>query len=267
MKRVIFLFQTLLKISILFLLAFVWARYFIHSFWISAAISLAVALLLSLLTRSYSQKKSTASSLKLKEQTAAENTFLSLATSKNAMGFFYDLAKAVCPSVEKKKAYVVLMRAEKVKIVLYPVLKFADLTQDDLAKVLSDVEKEKAQKIVIFSGGYQGNVGAFCQNFDEKIVLLDKYASYAFYKEYNVFPPISAQYKTSGKAAFRDTIKLIFNKDKAKGYLTCALFLFLSSFIVRASLYYNIFASILFVLALIAYSSPFSNENLKEEIL
>ena len=212
-------------------------------------------------------RKSTASSLKIKEQEEAENIFLSLATSGNAMSFFDKLAKCNAPSVERKPHYILINHAEKNKSIIYPVLKFSPLSIDDMTKIVSEVKKENAQKIIIFCGYFEKGLPAFAKNFDENIIVLDRYSGYAFYKSCDCFPEVSMQYKKDKALALRDLIGLMLNKNKAKGYLICAIFLFLSSVLIRTSLYYCIFASILLILALISYSNPFSQEGFKEEVL
>lgn len=183
------------------------------------------------------------------------------------MGFYHQLATINAPCVEKKKNYILIKHAEKNKSIIYPVLKFSPLTIDDLTRILSEVKKDNPNKIIVFCGDYEKGLPAFAKNFEESIIILDRYSAYAFYKACDCYPEISMKYKKDKAATFRDLIGLMFNRNKAKGYLICALFLFLSSVLIRASLYYCIFASILLVLALISYSNPFENNSFKEEVL
>jgi len=266
MKKILFILQIILKIFIIFFLVFIWTRYFIRSLWICLLISAVTSGLIYLFLHFLSNKKNSASNLKIKEKEEAENIFLSLATKGENLNFFYTLAKTRYPSVEKKSKYILINNSEKIKSIIFPCLKFSQLTNDDIVQITSIVKKENPSKVIIVCGEISPDTINFANNFDMQILLLDKYSSYkALYKEFDFFPEISFEYKKDKARTFKEIIKFAFSKDKAKGYLLSAFVLLLSSFFVRINLYYCIVSSILLVFALICYSTK--SDEMPNEVL
>ncbi len=266
MKKILFILQIILKIFIIFFLVFIWTRYFIRSLWICLLISIVASGLIYLFLHFISNKKSTASSLKLKEKEDAENIFLSLATKGGSLDFFYHLAKKRYPSVEKKSKYILINNSEKTRSVIFPCLKFSAINNDDVIKIASSVKKENPTKIIIVCGSVTPETISFASNFDMQILLLDKFSSYkCLYKEFDYFPDISFEYKKDKSRTFKELIKFAFSRDKAKGYLLSAFVLLLSSFFVRINLYYCIVSSVLLIFALICYSNK--GEEIPSEVL
>ncbi len=268
MKKLLFILQNVFKIFIIFLLVFVWARYFIRSLWWSILASTLITLAIDFSTRLVFRKKNNKANLKLKEKEAAENIFLSLVTNNQYMEFFHKLVKSKYPSTEKKEKYILINHSEKVKSVLFPLLKFSPLNVDDLTEIISTIKDENVKKVVIATGEIDKNALVFAKNFDYEIVILDKFETYKhLYKLYEIYPEISMQYKKSQKLNFKDLVAFSFNKSRAKGYLFSAFVLLLSSVFVRSNLYYLIMASLLLIFALISYANPYYNTLHQEEIL
>lgn len=192
--------------------------------------------------------------------------FLSLCTSSTPLNFFYELAKTKHKAVKKGK-YILIEHEEDI-VALIPILSFSPLQSDDLLPFISLAKKNNWKKIVVVCGEVDRNTNSFAKNFDIEILLLDKYNSYSnLYKPYDFFPTITMKYKKDKKLAFKDLIAYSFNRGRTKGYLFSAFILFLSSLLIRPSIYYCIVASILLLFALISYTNPYFNPKIKKEVL
>lgn len=266
MKKILNIFQILLQVALIFFIVLIWARYFISSLWLSLLVSGIVTTIIELLIRFLQNKTNTAKNLKLQEKEDAENIFLSLCTSSTPLNFFYELAKTKHKAIKKSK-YILIEHDEDI-VALIPVLSFSPLQSDDLLPFISLAKKNNWKKIVVVCGEVDRNTNSFAKNFDIEILLLDKYNSYSnLYKPYDFFPTITMKYKKDKKLAFKDLVAYSFNRGRTKGYLFSAFILFLSSLLIRPSIYYCIIASLLLLFALISYTNPYFNPKIKKEVL
>ena len=270
MKKVSLIFQELLKIFLIYLILFVWIRYFVRKLWLASLISLLSTLGLYALIFLLSKKKRLKFGLKLKEKEDAENMFLSLSFSANPMDFFNKLASSKHHDVTKHKNYLAIeYKLEKVKTLLYFDGSFAGLTIPRLCEIYAKLKKEKASKIVIACYEITDkNLLGFLHNFEEKFVILDRFQSYEkLYKLYGIYPEITKKYSNKKSLAFKDLFAYSLNKKRTKGYLLSALILILCGLFVRASLYYYLMASLLIILALISQFNTHFNLKNDEEII
>lgn len=266
MKKILNIFQILLQVALIFFIVLIWARYFISSLWLGLLVSGIVTTIIELLIRFLQNKTNTAKNLKLQEKEDAENIFLSLCTSSTPLNFFYELAKTKHKAIKKGK-YILIEHEEDI-VALIPILSFSPLQSDDLLPFISLAKKNNWKKIVVVCGEVDRNTNSFAKNFDIEILLLDKYNSYSnLYKPYDFFPTITMKYKKDKKLAFKDLIAYSFNRGRTKGYLFSAFILFLSSLLIRPSIYYCIIASLLLLFALISYTNPYFNPKIKKEVL
>ena len=266
MKKILNIFQILLQVALIFFIVLIWARYFISSLWLGLLVSLIVTIFIELAIKFLQKRTNTAKNLKLQEKEEAENMFLSLCTSSAPLNFFYELAKTKHKAIKKGK--YILSEHEEVIVALIPILSFSPLQSDDLLPFISLAKKNNWKKIVVVCGEVDRNTNSFAKNFDMEILLLDKYNSYSnLYKPYDFFPTITMKYKKDKKLAFKDLIAYSFNRGRTKGYLFSAFILFLSSLLIRPSIYYCIVASLLLLFALISYTNPYFNPKIKKEVL
>ena len=270
MRKLNLFFQEVVKFLLWYLLFYVWIRYFVRDFWLAILLSLlsggAVYASLFLIRL----KKQNKTGLKLKEKEDAENMFLSLACEGNPMDFFVKLASKKHPDITKHKNYLVINHTqEKVKTVLYIDLSFVGLNSARFMEIYGKVKKEMATKIVICCKEIvERGLLSFCQNFEEKFVILDEYETYQkLYKFYDYFPKITHKYQAEKHLTFKDFVAYSFNKKRAKGYLLSALVLLISSLFVRMSIYYCIIASLLVIFAIISQFNSHYNPKTNEEVL
>ena len=136
-------------------------------------------------------------------------------------------------------------------------------------EIYNKIKPEKATKIIICCKEIADkNLLVFCNNFQEKFLLLNQYDTYEkLYKHYDEFPEITIKYSKEKKMMFKDFLAYSFNKKRTKGYIFSAFILVFASLFVRSSLYYCIIASLLVVFAVLSQFNPYFNVKTNTEIL
>ncbi len=270
MKKINFYLQEVLKFLLIFLISFVWSKYFFHKLWLAILISLSLSAIIYITILLITRKKRQKNTLKLKEKEDAENMFLSLSCNDKPIDFFAKLAHKKHENIIKHKDYLVISHEqENVKTVLFADMSFQKMTVARLMEIYNKVKKEKATKIVICCKEISDkDVSVFCQNFQEKIIILDTYETYKkLFKYYDCFPEITQKYNTKHSLAFKDFIAYSLNKNRTKGYLFSAFVLILSGLFVRINIYYCIIASLLVVCAIVSQFNPYFNIKNEKEML
>ncbi|MGN1200813.1 MAG: hypothetical protein ACI4R8_00920 [Candidatus Caccovivens sp.] len=270
MRKFNLLLQEFLKITLIFLLCFVWLRYFLRKLWLAILISVVLTLLFYLVLLYFSHKKKSVQGLKIKEKEEAENIFLSLATGIDSMDFFVTLASSHYDKVTKHKEYIAMQNSDKKeKTVLFAHLSFQGLDTGKFVDIYNKIKKEKAEKIIILCHSVvDKQLNLFLKNFNENILIFDQYETYQkLYKFYDCFPKITKKYVGESKLTFKDFLSFSFNKKRAKGYLFSAFVLIFSGLFVRTTIYYCIIASLLIIFAILSQFNMFKSLTKEGEIL
>lgn len=266
MKKLIYVFQIILKLSLVFLIAFIWLRFLLSSIWWTLGISLIITVSFEIIHRYLQKKTSSKQSLKIKEKEDADNMFFSLLTDKNYMQFFENMLSSRHNNITSKKTYLIVNKEDK-KTVFFPFINLEILKPNHIVEILRTVKTSKADKITIVCFEYDKDTLSFLKNFNEEIILLDRYEVFSLYKDYDFYPQITQEYKKEAKLTFKDMISYAFNRARTKGYLISALVLFITSFFVKINIYYCIISSILLLFALISYINPKYNSKTIREII
>ncbi len=267
MQKFLFIFQKLLKCGLIFLIAFIWLRFVLSSIWISGLLAFTITIIIEFISIYFKRKNINKTYLKIKEKEEAENMFLSLLTDKKSLSFFHNLALSRHKTSEIKKNYILIKNLNS-NVILYPQLKIAKLTPDDIIEIYKNCKKEIPEKIIIPCNEYEKDCPVFIKNFSQKIILLDKFETYSLlYREYDFYPEITLEYKKEAKPTFKDLIAYSFNKSRTKGYIFSALVLLVTSFFIKQSLYYCIIGSILLMFALISFVNPKFNSKKEQAFI
>ena len=266
MKKLLYVFQILLKLVLVFSIAFIWLRFFLKSIWLTIGISVVITISFEILHRHFQKRSKNQQNLKLKEKEDADNMFFSLLTNNKYLTFYEELFKTRFNNVAIKKNFLVITKEDK-KTAFYPYLKLEILKPNHIVEIIKNLKTTKTDKITIMCYEYDKDTIAFLKNFKEEIIILDRFESYSLYKEYEFYPEITNEYKKEAKLTFKDLLSYSFNRSRTKGYLISALFLFITSFFVKINVYYCIISSLLLLFALISYINPkYNRQNIKEII-
>lgn len=270
MRKLNLIFQEVLKFLFIFMLSFIWIRFFLRKLWLATLTSFLLSVLIWFVIFAFKKKKGKNQWMKLKEKEDAENMFLSLCCSSSPMVFFEKLASKKHENISKHKKYIIINHEkEKVKTLLYFFKSFEGLNIAKFMEIYSEIKKEKATKIIICCKSVADKqVMSFCENFNEKYLILDEYLTYQkLYKYYDVYPEMTHKYKKEKKLVFKDFLAYSFNKKRTKGYLFSAFILLLSGLFVRTTIYYCIVASLLVVSAIVCQFNPYFNTKSEPDIL
>ena len=266
MRKIRFIFQEVLKFFLIFLLVFVWIRYFERKLWIATLLSFFISTCVYIVIYFLFRRKKNKESLKIKEKENAENIFLSLACDDKRMEFFEKLALKKHKNVKKYSKYLIVTHDDGTKTLLYPDFEFDKLSIARLMQIYSKI-KGKAGKIVTTCHSYDKEIVTFSENLKEKFLILDRFETYQrLYKFYDFFPEIKEEYKKDKLLTFKDFIAYSFNRKRAKGYILSAFLLTLSALFVRTTIYYCIVASLLVIFAIISQFNHIYNPKEDSEI-
>lgn len=261
MQKIKIFLSTLSRLFLIFILVFIWVRFFIKKLWAAFLISIAIALLIDLIIKLLTKKRNSQNLLKIKEREDSEKMFFSLATSKDSVSFYNKLASLKYKTIRCKK-YVKIIH-EDGNVILYPFLSFNPINPDDIREIYLYFKDNNCRKIVIPCGEISKECLNIVGKFDKEILLLDKFETYAkLYKEYEMFPQITVKAVPTKKATFKEILNFSFSRTKVKGYFLSALALLFSSIFVKNNLYYCIVASLLMLFAIISFFSPFERNNI-----
>ncbi len=268
MNKILIILQLLLKASLIFLISFIWLRYFLERLWLILTLSFAITGVILLLSSAYLRRKNKKNHLKQKERKDAEDMFLSLSYDDKYISFFEALVQVRHKNIKSKKQYILITHEDKSKTILFPFLKFRQISIDDINAIIFSTTKDSPDKIVVCCNDFDRKILSYIKNLHVEVTIIDKYETYLLlYKEYDFFPKITMTASNEKKLSFKELIAYSFNRSRTKGYLLSALFIFFTSFFVQINIYYCIFSSLLLVLALISYINPKYNPSLKNELL
>ena len=269
------MFNLLFRIFLIFLICFVWVRYFVNNLSIALLYTSLLTLCIELIIHFILEKKLEKNKLKQAEEKLAEKISINFIHDPNkAINYYYKLCSTryLC---KKTKYYIEiknelnLENASSKKIILFPIYSFDEISKQKILEIVRKIEKLHPSKLVICGYEFSKNSYELIKNFkDFKVIILDsKNCFLKLIKFYNYYPENLKEISFQNKTNFKNILKEAITKKRAKGYLFSALILLFSSFIVRLNIYYVIISTILLTLSLICLIFPISTKTFNEEIL
>lgn len=257
MKRITPIFQSFFKVFLIFLICFIWLRYFVSSLVTTIIISALLTFVIDIISRIIFSKHRAKQELKNKEKQEAIDMFFAMAMKKAQLDFFVKIFKNK-PSFATKKQYL-CYEEEGNTIALFPAFSFEEVKVDTIAKAIVQTKSQKAQKLIIVGGAFERECFSFIKNFEQEILLYDKFDTYTkIYKKHQTYPETIKKIEEKKKFSSKELLAYSFDRKRVKGYFLSALSLLFCSLFVRQTIYYSIFSSLLLVFGLISLSSPFS---------
>jgi len=228
---------------LVFIVAWLWASFYIRGFVLilltSTAITLAVNFLFSLL----SKRRNTTRSVSKQQRAHAAQVILQLKFMTQTQ--VHTLFKKALPKLSIKSLF------------------HTTPTEHDIIKC---VKAAHSGKVIIAAETFPPVVAAFARNLDANIILLDAEAVYAqVLSPAETFPEIKIQTKkATPKRTLVEIKRMVLGRHRTKSYIITGAIILVSSLIVRLHIYYIIFATIVFALAISSYFSPGTSKNLLE---
>ncbi len=162
-----------------------------------------------------------------------------------------------------------MLKQENFNILVYPFYKTRILNIDDATNIYVNARMQKVDKLIITCKEITQEVLNFTKQLKiTKIIVLDERGVYfKLLKKYDTFPKIENKIINEERITFKQISQVAFSKKRTKSYVISGTILLLGSFILKYNLYYIIFSSLLYLMALFSYFNVPFNKRLPENIL
>ena len=240
-RKAIGFVDDLFRSFIVFVLVFIWCRYFIDGLFLALSIATIITIVISIAIMRIRKTKNDALNLTAEQKRNMDDvcTYLLLSTHNEIMNIFNkQIMGKICGKliVKNNHIYIPYFNQETFDINnMYNLLKTTPYGYPiEIIAISFD------PKVVKLSKELKTN----------NIILTSKEKMYTKYLK-DIDIDIKRKLSKASKTNFREFLKLFIRPENAKGYLFSALYILLACLIVPQKIYYMIFASILLVLALI----------------
>ncbi len=256
-------FDFLFGTAFLFLICFVWTRYFVHDVWKTIAISAIVTFFIISVYHIIKNKKESRKQLTEQEIKNAK---------KISTNFLLKTKQEILKEFEKNlsKKYQTKIKSDYLIInnnILRPIFSSAVITDKEVIESYTKTKSLSAEKLIIVCKNANVEAKKIANMIDgQKVIVLEEIEAYDdIYKPLNFSVPDKMQDTKKRKKAY-DYLSFALNKARTKNYLIVAVFLLFSSFLLRYNIYYIIFASITTLLALYSHFNTRFNLPQKSKI-
>lgn len=136
-------------------------------------------------------------------------------------------------------------------------------TEPTVGEVARIMRQARGKKTIIAAGAFPPQVHQFVNTIDTEVVLLDDEATYTkILKPANLFPEILFRPKSKARLTRAALKHMFINRARTRGYVFIGIIILLTSMIVSFPLYYIIFATVLFGLAIVSRVQGVSDSKL-----
>ena len=256
------------RVFLIFLLAFIWVRYYEKNLFLAVLYSSVICFVLCVLLQAISEKTEAKANLKSSELKKAENFAAQFVFGgKNAAILFFQKLFSKQFTVNKKPAFL-WWEVEGKVTAFVPMFGCGKLKIRDIISAHNLVLTQKPEKIIVAAIGFERESLEFAKTAPTKFVLLDQFDVYEkLMKPSGVFPQNHSEVVIKKQSAFQSILAYALNKKRAKAWAFSGLILIFSSLFVRVSIYYLIISSLMLILAILSYTNTKYNTNVTENIL
>ena len=240
-RRAVNFVDDLFKSFIIFVIVFIWFRYFLDSLALSLVLGVVTSLLISISLIALKKKKTDSINLSRKQQLEIDDiaTYLLLSNKNEILDIFN---QTIMGAISGR--YII-----KDSKVYYPFFENEIFSLNDLYRVIKTLPENIELEIIAIN--FDTKVEKVSKSLkSNKIILTSKdqmYTKFLLDKKLDIKSKLSQ----SAKTTFKDFLRLFVRPENSKGYLFSAFYILLACLIIPQKLYYLIFASVLLVLALI----------------
>lgn len=256
------------RITLLFLLAFIWVRYYQKNLWLAVLYSAIICIFLDLILSLILRNKQVKSSLKKEEINLAKtfaNHFI-FSHKSVVLSFFYKLLSKHF-EINKKTSFLWWQKGDDV-VVFYPIFSTYTVKIRDIISIYNSINTpQKPTKIIVCSAEFDRETVNFAKTAPISFLLFDQFDTYEkLMKPNNFFPTNIKKSPTPQKSNWQAIAEYALNRKRTKSWLFSGLLLIFSSFFVRVSVYYLIISSILLILAIISFTNTKFNSKPTENL-
>lgn len=251
---------------------FVWLNFYVRKPLESLILAVLISIFIDLILHLFLTKKQAKYQVKNKElkDIALKSQILIYSNENFVLDFFEKILKIKFPALKKNSNYF-YMDCTDSKTYFFPFYSKFSLSKDDLVKIINQIPNINLEKdkLIIFAVSYAQDINIVLNSFSKNtIILFDEVSTYKkLFQKLNFFPEnknLNLNPK-SLKPSKQELLSIAFNRQKSKHYLFSGIILLFFSIFANYDLYYVIFSSLLFILAIFSrYNYKF---NKKEEEL
>lgn len=243
--KISIIFNNIVRFLCLFCIFFIWINYYYPVFLPCVIISVIITSLLSyLLTRiSYSRHDKIKITFEREQKINSLVLALEHLTHDELINYFYLVIVNQYDYAKKTKSNITINDKTVIPIFNHG-LKIEDY--------LNCYRKNKKSKLVIITDYVTSELNDYLGKIEHsniKIVTIQQFYT-KFIEPTTILPIMSPTFIKPTKLKIKQLIAIALNKKNAKGYMLSGLFILLTSFFYGHNLYYQIIATILFLLSL-----------------
>lgn len=245
------LFDFLFGVSAVFLVVFVWTRYFLHDFWLTIVLSVIISFCVCSLYYFVGRKKRKKLEISKSEvkKISDISTYFLLSTKTETLKTFLNfLPKEKNPKI---KSDMILCE----KTALRPLYHSTEITDKDVIESYAKIKNTAFEKLIICckSASAKAKEIAGLISSKEILILTEVDAYKKIYLPVDFNPPIIEVSPKNKQNNLKNLASVAFNKKRTKDYFIVSVILFFSSFILRYNIYYLIWSTVTCSFALYSY--------------
>ena len=251
------LFDFLFGVSFLFLISFVWIRYFFENIWLTLFLSSLLTFLIVAVfhaSQKYFLNKKNMTEKDIQNASDIATNFLLL--KKNETLKIFEKKLSVKYNIKIKSDFLIVN-----KNILRPVYSASIITSKEVLETYTKTKEENFEKLIIVCKKANIDARETTQLFTNiKCIILEEFEAYeSIFKLLN-FDIIPVKKTKKERKKLADYLSLALNKQRTKNYLMISVFMLFSSFVLRYNIYYIVFASITTLLGLYSYFNKRFNQ-------
>ena len=136
------------------------------------------------------------------------------------------------------------------KYLLYPLFSFDQILKSDIIRAFNKIEQD--EKIIILSNSFSDEIQEFCKKFMGKIILVTGVGVYNLLKKGHALPEITFKL-SKPKITFKEIIKKVLCRKKAKNYFFYGFIFLIFSFFIPFKAYYIISGTLFMIFSVFVY--------------
>ena len=274
MTRLAILSNFLVRSFFVFLIAYLWASYFFPGFWFTFLVAFLITCLVNWAWMLFTYRKKRNKDKRTASQEHQNKVMLQLKfmQQKDVIELFYNALKSKYPPEPEqdgsgKKSLAILNANDRIifydKYLDFSPLFHKEVTIEDVIECIH--KTSKTHKTVVAAWEYPPHVKQFFESLDLDLVLMDGGQVYSEILEpAKVFPELVIQQKKSTRLTLRQLRDTVFARRKVKGYVFVGVIILITSIIIRPTLYYVLFSTLVFGMALGSFFRPTKKTSLFE---
>ena len=263
--KVLNIVDKIFLVFILFLLSFVWIRFFIKNILSSALISFVLAFLVEELLSFIQRKRKNIKIASKQTKQKIENIFLNfLFLSQKEISNYFQTILSKSKSVKQQNFFIISENQTGV----FPFFENQTLSLEHISKIYQKAKNENISKLIIFCYECDQQTKEIISNltFPSTTIMEHEEIFFSFLENENTPTIIKPQKQNTKKTALKQVVKMSLSKERTKSYLFSSITLILCSLFVKYNVYYLITSTLLLFLSIFSFFNRKFNTKINKDI-